>query len=204
MTRDLDELYTTLADLKAYMGKALDTSDDLLLELIRAATEQIDQYCNRRFARNADETRTFDPETNVLTDDKAVLYLGNDLCVLTQVINGDGADVTSLVIPEPRNTTPYLQLRLKQASDTEWTYTAADGPEEAISVTGRWSYSITAPEDVTLACQRLAQYAYWQRQAPVFETTAIPELGVRQVPPGIPADVRAMLKYYRRTRVVFG
>lgn len=182
------------------MGKEQAASDDLLLILIRAATQWIDEHCDRRFARNQDEERTFDPTRDVEEWDENILHLGDDLHTLTQVLNGDGADITALVTPEPRHQKPHAILRLKSRATTTWTYPDDGDPENSIRVIGRWTYSVTAPEDIALACMRLVQYLYWQRQAPLFETTAIPEMGMVQVPPGMPADARNILEQYKRQR----
>jgi hypothetical protein len=44
----------------------------------------------------------------------------------------------------------------------------------------------------------LAGYYYRQKDAGVFDTTAIPDMGVIQVPQGIPRDVQLILNPYRK------
>ena len=44
---------------------------------------------------------------------------------------------------------------------------------DAISITGRWAWSLTAPPDIAQACARLAAFLYKQRDAQLFDVTAI-------------------------------
>ena len=67
-----------------------------------------------------------------------------------------------------------------------------------VSVAGTWGYSATPPDDIIHACIRLAAYYYRQKDAQVFDTTAMPEQGVITVPQGIPRDVKLILEPYIR------
>ena len=68
---------------------------------------------------------------------------------------------------------------------------------DSISIIGKWAYSTTAPADVKQACIRLASYMYRQKDAQMYDVTAI-EAGVVIRPFGMPPDIKAILKPYVR------
>jgi hypothetical protein len=115
------------------------------------------------------------------------------------VINGDGTSISaSSYVTNPRNQTPWYGLRFKLNSGLYWTFD--QDPENAISITGRWAYSVTAPADIVHATVRMATYMYRQKDSNTFDVTAIPGAGVIEVPQGIPRDVGKILEPYRRLR----
>ena len=77
-----------------------------------------------------------------------------------------------------------------------WTFTTDQ--ESAISITGKWAYSATAPADVVQAATRLAAWMYRAKDSQVFETTAFSEGGSIRIRMDIPADIKALLDPYRR------
>jgi len=118
------------------------------------------------------------------------------LCAITTVTNGDGVVVAAGERTTiPRNSTPYYGIRLLSDSGVTWTYD--DEWMDAISVTGRWAWSTTAPDDIAQACARLAAFLYKQRDAQLFDVTAI-EAGTVLTPVGIPVDVKVTLLPYVR------
>jgi hypothetical protein len=190
--------YATVADLREYGG--IDgTADDYLLEaLITRAQKAIDTYIQRIFEASADTTRKF---TVGVDTDGLMLYLDEDLASITTVTtDADNASPTTLTsteyITHPRNITPYYALEILSSSSNSWTYTT--DPENGITVKGRWAYSTTAPDDIIHACIRLVSYYYAQKDASVFDVTAIPDAGIIQTPQGIPADVKMILNPYRK------
>jgi hypothetical protein len=184
--------YTTALALREYKDIASSADDALLTDLIASAQKQIDNYCHRTFEASADSTRYFDYSTDNI--DWLTLWLDEDLCAITTVTNGDSVVVASDEYTTiPRNETPYNRLRILSNSGKYWTYT--DEWMDAISITGRWAYSETAPDDIAQACTRLAAFLYKQRDAQLFDVTAI-EAGTVLTPVGIPSDVRTMLAPY--------
>ena len=168
--------------------------DDLLEDLLDRATTAIDSYTNRTFEAAADTTHYFDYESV----EGNILYLGQDLADLTSVANGDSAG-TAIPVANltelPRNEgPPYHQLRLDFNSGYSWEVDT----DYWIEVVGKWAYSQTAPNDIAQACIRWAAYLYKQKDAQVFETTALPDEGVIITPQGIPRDVRMLLSPYRK------
>lgn len=186
--------YVTLADLKSYLNITNTTDDVLLVGLIAAAQAGIDGYTGRTFEAVADTTLYMDADTDV---DGALLYLPDDLAQITTVTNGDATTVTTTdYVTQPRGRAPYYALKMKASSDVAWTYDTT--PENAISITGRWAFSVTAPADIVQACRRYASYLYRQRDANVFDVTAQTDIGTITIPQGIPADVEKLLKPYIR------
>lgn len=190
--------YCTAADVKTYLGISETDDDALITQLVTAAQQAIDTHCNRTFEAAADSTRNFSVEHDV---DGRTVWLDEDLADITTVTsNADGSSPDVIpstdYVTKPRNRTPYYAIVLKTSSDDDWDY--ADDPEDGITIEGKWAYSETAPDDIKQWCIRLASYYYRQKDAQVFDVTAVPEAGVITVPQGLPADVRQGLRHYRR------
>lgn len=181
--------YATVAELKIYLDIAGSGDDTLLSDLLDAATAQIDRQTNRTFTA-ASSTRYYDLDAVEGQD----LLLDEDLISITTLTNGDGTSLAATTYwLIPRNTgPPYHMIRLK--SDYSWSFDS-DGE---VSVLGSWGYAASVPGDIAQACKRLAAYYYRQKDAQVFDVTAIPEMGMIQVPSGIPADVRVLLGPYKK------
>lgn len=183
--------YASLADLTAYLGIDESTADDgLLTQLLARAQAAIDTYTRRTFEAAADVTRwhTLD---NVWGRQ---LQLDGDCCAITAITNGNGATMDAGEYHTlPRNRTPYYAVELWPDSATAWD---ADSGGQ-IAVTGRWSYSVTAPADVAHACVRLAAWMYRQKDNTAGDQAMIAG-DVTILPARIPSDVQMMLAPYRR------
>lgn len=149
-------------------------------QLLEAATTTIDAYCARRFA-TVETTRCYGWES--IAD--ANLWLDDDLWSAQQVVNGSELRDYTLL---PRNGPPYNRIY----SHVGW------NSAEDVEITGSWGYSVEPPDNIVHACIRLAAYYYRQRDAQVFDVTAMPGQGVITVPKGMPADVKQTLDRYRR------
>ena len=189
--------YTDAQSLRAYKDISSSADDALLTDLIAAAQKEIDNYCHRTFEASADSTRYFDVHGGADGPvDGSVLWLDEDLCAITSVTNGDSVVVASSEYTTiPRNETPYNRLQLLSNSGKHWTYTTEW--MNAITIVGKWAYSTSAPDDIAQACTRLAAFLYAQRDAQLFDVTAI-EAGTVLTPVGIPVDVKAILQPYRK------
>lgn len=190
--------YAQVADVKLYRGIATSETDDdtLIATLIDAAQSVIDNYCDRTFDFTTTATKYFDAVQDV---DGRRLFLGSDLAAIVTITNGDGATVASTSYTTvPRNSTPYREIVLKSNSSVSWDYD--DGPEDAITIRGRWAYGMTIPAAIQQAAVRLAAYFYAQKDSQVFDVTMFPDAGVMTVPQGIPRDVQELLRPYRRIR----
>lgn len=191
--------YVFLAELKAYLG-ITGIGDDALLEAaIAAAQATIDRYTDRTFEASEDVTRHYcvGRDTHGRT-----LFLDRDLCQITSIVtdadaSGGGTELTTAdYITRPRNDPPYYEIVLRAGSDASWTY--SDDPEDGITVTGRWGWSVTPPADIVQACKRLAAYLYKQKDAQVFDVTAQVATGAVTIRHEMPGDVRALLEPYVR------
>jgi hypothetical protein len=190
--------YAIPAQFKNYGGVSGADDDVLLEELLARAQSAIDHYCGRTFEASANATRKF---TVGKDTEGRMLYLDEDLASIDAIVtNADAAVPTTLVSTEyathPRNRTPYHTIELLSSSANSWTFTT--NPESGVTVSGKWAWSVSAPDDIVHACIRLATYFYKQKDAGVFDITAIPEAGVIQVPQGIPRDVQLILNQYRK------
>jgi hypothetical protein len=193
--------YCTVADVKEYLDIEGADDDALLGDLIDRAQKAIDSKTRRTFEDpGADATRYF---TVGIDTDGLELLFDEDIYTITTVVtdaDGDADTIPSTAyVTRPRNKTPYYGVKILGSSDYYWDYT--DDPEGGIEITGRWAYSESAPDDIVQACARWAAYLYRQRDSQVFDTTAIPDAGVIQIPHGIPADVKILLDPYVRPRL---
>jgi hypothetical protein len=146
--------YCTTVQVKTYLNITVSIDDALLSDLIARAQQIINAYCLRTFEAAADSSRTFDAVRDVCG---RTLYLDADLCAITSITNGDGTVLaTTDYVTEPRNRTPYYAITLRSDSSQEWAY--SNQHENAITVTGRWAYSVSAPNDVVWACIRLTAW----------------------------------------------
>jgi hypothetical protein len=189
--------YTTAALLKTYLGATGSGDDTLLTALIARAQSAIDHYTGRTFEASGDTTRKF---TVGVDTDGNMLYFDEDCAAITTVKTNadDGSGGTTIAaayyITYPRNRTPYYAIEILNTYSWEYTTDAENG----ITVAGKWAYSTTAPDDIVHATIRLAAYFYRQKDAGVFDTTAIPDAGIIQIPQGIPRDVQLILNPYRK------
>lgn len=127
--------YCSLSDLKIYLGISATGDDDLLQSMLDAATNRIDTFCARNFQAAANETRYLDPLVNAYGE---YIWLDGDLSHVASVVNGDGETITSSLVTQPRNDTPYYALKIKANASVYWNYDQT--PENAIAITGRWAF----------------------------------------------------------------
>jgi hypothetical protein len=190
--------YTTPELVRVYLNiEDISTEYDLLTDICERAQKAIDVYTGRVFEYGTATARKF---TWGVDTSGLFLYLDEDLCSITSIVTDADGDANTLAtsdyITHPRNRTPYHAIEIKRSSDYRWAYT--DDRTDAIIVTGKWAYSETAPADIVHAATRLAAYFYRQRDAQVFDVTAMPDAGILSVPQGIPADVKLTLAPYRK------
>ena len=188
--------YCGVDELKEYLGVTGTADDAMLLTLLAAAQRTIDSYCARTFEATADTVRTFDSQRDV---DGYTLTVDSDLCAITSIVNGDGTTISnSHYVTEPRNETPYYAIRLKTSAGKVWTSTVSGDSENAITVTGKWAYSTSAPSDIAHVCKRLAAYIYRQKDNAGDLDRAVIAGNSTILPAQIPNDIRLMLTPYKR------
>jgi len=188
--------YIELADLRGYHGISLTTDDDLLQQAIDNAQSYIESQTNRRFEANT-ETRYFDRSARDEHNSR-ILHLGSDLLTVTTLTNGDSSSTvigsTKYWLLDRNEGPPYHQFELKQDIADYWQWDT----DYWVSVLGTWGYSAHPPADIVQACMGLAAYLYRQKDAQIFETTAVLESGALVIPQGIPATVTRIINRYKR------
>jgi uncharacterized phiE125 gp8 family phage protein len=193
--------YATVAELKSYLDITDSSEDGLLSTLLSAAQKAIERRTRRVFEASTDTTKQLDAIMPYVNGRWLHVSEVGDLCAVTSVVNGDGATLTTAVyVTEPRNVIaneePIRAIKLKDASAVAWTWTGT--PEAAISVTGRWAYSVTAPAEIAQATKRLAAYMYRQKDAGTFDVVAAPDMGTITTPQGFPRDVDQLIRPFRK------
>lgn len=168
--------YTTLSDVKQYLGIVSADDDVLLSSLITYAQSYIDTYTSRVF-EGTSETREYDD--SYIYDD--YLNIRDDICSIDSIFSGNTVQYKTYP-----NTPPYYAIKLLSSYG------------DNISVTGVFTYSLTAPTDIVYCAIRLVGYFYHLKDSQVFDVSAMPELGVIQIPKGIPKDVQLILDKYTR------
>ena len=182
------------------------TSDDTLLTRLCTAAEAITvAKCNRNFEADADTTRQFDAPSalfgqEVDTRDFYDLTFDHDLCQITTITNGDGTLVTAgQYVTQPNNYTPWYGIHLKINAGIVWTFT--DTPENAISIVGRWAYSVTPPDAIVQANVRLTAWLYRQKDTSKDNSADRPIMspsGVVIMPSNLPNDYLALINNFIR------
>lgn len=187
--------YTTKADVKTYLNISDADDDTLIDDLILAATARFEKETGRTFEAAADSTRYFHARKDV---DGRILRLNKELCQITTVTNGDGTVVTSSQYTTwPKNETSYWKVILLASSGLYWTYST--DPEDAISVEGRWAYSLTPPKDVVHAVKLLTAALFKQRDmVPGMDQPIVTARGTVLLPPSTPKLVADTILSYRR------
>jgi len=155
----MSDLYVSLEDVREYVdiGQA---DDNMLLRMIRAAQTHVEKKTGRAFLVPADSSQTL-PIFQVLGDTLHLDEYG-ELAAITEIVNGDGTIIPAgSYVTNPPNRTPYYAIKLKSSSNLSWI--AGNDPDEAITITGRWGYSITPPEDLRQGIIRLVAWMYRQK-----------------------------------------
>lgn len=190
--------YCTLANLKAHAGISSSDKDTVLDKCIVWAQADLDRMTGRTFEcdSSSESTKYFDAYDDV---DDLTLYLGEDLCAITSITNGDGTTIASSdYITLPVNVTPYERIKLLGSSSKSWEVSTDGDSENAIIVVGYWTYSAAVPSNVEYATIRLAQHYFNTRaQDTDANRVVVLESGVRLLPVGIPQDVASIVRSYQ-------
>lgn len=204
--------YATLAELKSELDLGDSDVDEVLMQRkLDEAQRIIDRVTERVFEAAMDEIRLIDYEEGKTVDGRK-LILPEDLCQITSVTNGDGVTVTfdefvtvprlrsvgaEVTLPDSPQAWPWWAIQLKANSGKRWTYDT--DPEEAISVVGRWAFSVSAPADVKGATIRLADWLYHQKDSLADrEESEVGQDGVLLLMGDLPKSVQARLMSYVR------
>lgn len=192
--------YVTLSDLKAELGIGNSNDDVLLADMLSQVQALIDLTTGRTFEAAADTTRTFDARGKYIRG--SVLRLPYDLAAVTTITNGDSVEVASneyatRTHPEDPQPAPFYAIELLPSSGKSWTYDT--DWQDAISIEGRWAYSVTAPDPIQRAVIEWVMFVYKQKDIDYPEVTVIDQ-GVEVKPHTMPDRVREILDRYKRER----
>lgn len=189
--------YATSAQFFAFAipNAGTSTGDDAVIEqIIEGASRVIDNETRRTFYARG-ETRYYDtPDTNTL-------YIeDDDLLSIAKLTNGDATEVTSGdYFLLPNNESPKYAVKIRGSSSVVFEFDAKGDKEQAISISGSWGYSTTAPKDIEVACLQIAANVYHRRYGENDSSeTTITAGGVVVTPNDIPASARAVLSNYMR------
>jgi hypothetical protein len=192
--------YTTTALVKTYLGISTSTDDTLIGTLIVRAQAMVDSYTGRTFEASANSTNYFNAKSDVYG---RTLYFseGLEAATISTVTNGDSTTLTANTdyVTVPANKTPYYGLTVLESSSKLWTSTSAGDNERAISISAKWAYSTSAPDDIAAATIRLTAFLYRQREsnADLDRAVSVGD-GMVLLPGRLPADIAAILEPYRR------
>lgn len=189
-------MYVDLSEFKEYLGIPTNDDNALLRRLLERAQEIFNGQTRKVFEAEADSTRHFDAIANV---NGKTLLLDADLCSITTIVNGDGSTIASnKYVTEPRNTTPYYAITLLISSGLYWQSASNGDSENAISITGKWAYSTTAPADVVDAVIDIATVLYRKKDnANDYSRTVITPTSTI-LPGGVSSTTVGTIKRYRR------
>lgn len=190
-------MYLEVEELKQYLNLNNTSQDEIIESMILASQDYVEHKTHRIFASEADDTRYFNPLTDAYGGSR-VLRINEDLISITSITNGDGEVVSSSDYSLIQIKNHIIEVSLKRSTGLFWTYD--EDPENAITIVGRWAYSLTPPNDIVQATKRLASYLFWQKDnANDLDRPFI--LGqITAMPPAMPRDVERILgRYIRRT-----
>jgi hypothetical protein len=187
--------YVTTASIKQWLEITTSTDDTVIAEAILDAQAFIEEQTGRVFEASADTTRYFDP---VCDANGRTLNLDYDLLSITTLTNGDTEVIPSTAYTlQPANSQPYRQIVLKASQGYTWQYVTDH--ENAISVLGRWAYSLTVPQAIERIARELACYFY-RKRGPTADADRPIMTGDGGVlmPNEIPSNARRSLRAYAR------
>lgn len=198
--------YTTPAELRASIGSQVaGSSDDVLVRVIEAVSQWIDQWCNRPDGFKAVTTasaRTFagnDSEVQVIDECIAVTLVESKTPTASSWTSWAASDWVafsgSIHAPD-FNHTPYTALAVapggayayfpsgKRRALAGFRYgLSMDQPDRpwnapTVRVTARWGYAEETPPAIREACIMQAARQFKRGQSAYSDATASPEFGV--------------------------
>jgi len=190
-------MWLALEDMRGYLDIDVTSDNPLIQEAIESAQTHIESQTNRKFEAETD-TRYYDCSALDRWDNRLLNLYQDDLLTITTLTNGDSSS-TAIAGTDywltPRNLgPPYHGVLLKTDISSYWEFDT----DYWVTIIGTWGYSTTVPDDIRRACAVLAAYFYRQKDAQMFETTAIVESGAIAIPQGIPATVDRIINRYKR------
>lgn len=172
--------YASLGDLKSAIRITDTDSDGLLQVALDAATEAIDEHCNRTFVASVVATaRVFSPIAGrVVTDDfyttdELIISVGGTPIPAAVPFVSAGYILTpenAIAIGEPYTGFDYTSFPIS-AFPLLWAIQRAD-----TTVTAKWGYAADIPPAVNMACLLQASRWFARRNSP-YGVAGSPEMG---------------------------
>ena len=202
----MSSAYVTLAEFKAeYKDIAGATDDSFIQRALTSAHQVLDDYLMRVVCTTADSTEYFDIPGPEMAGNVLFLADRGDICSITTVTNGDDTEITTVnytLYPKTLSTHRPTYKQLKILSSSTMTFDAgSNDSENALEVTGKWalwSAAASVPESFAVSVMEIAAHQLETRKSQVFDTVAVPDAGIIQVPTGIPRTVVARMSGWRR------
>ena len=196
--------YATLTEVKASKRiTSIDVTDDELLEdLVEAASRWIDRETGRRFwstvSTSAAETRTYTPAsgTHVYTDDiiSIVTLKTDEDSDRTYEVTWATTDYDLLPENADLEGRPYTYIEVTPLGDYSF-----PKHRKSVQIVGYFGFCETRPDDINTACIMIATTLYNNRFGVGSDGAAtITGAGVVITPKDIPAGAKALVDPYRR------
>ena len=187
----------SVAELRAYIGTDSTSDDPVLRDMLDRSLHALEGMLDRRLVA-VQEVRQFHPVEDVLGD---WLHLGDDVCEIVSVTNGDGTVLVAGTdyVPWPRKP-PYWKLRA--VGNTVWTW-SSDPDIDTIDVDAWWGVSKTLSGEERDAVIKLAAFLYRQRDnvSDADRPIITPE-GIVLMPARIPPEIQSFVSRNRKRRVL--
>ena len=134
--------YTTVDAVRSrYLSSDSNVRDEILLDLIRSTSREIEAICNRRFYPRI-AARTYDTPSR----DRRYITLDDDLLELSSATNGDDtAWSASDYKLYPLNESVKSEFHLLHSATQPFIASSAGDMEGAISLAGTWGYTRDYP-----------------------------------------------------------
>ena len=187
--------YCTLLEYKLFANvDSTEADDDTAIEsIIEGVSRYIDLKTQRTFyARTA--TRYYDLPSG------RELVLDDDLLTITELLNGDGVEISSddynLI---PKNDPPYRAIRLTETSTITWDLDDDGNSEYVIDVAGTWGYMATHTDDIREACLMITQGFVKRRFGKnVSGIARVTGAGVVISPQDVPSAAADIINHYKK------
>lgn len=187
--------YCTLAEARTWLGyKSTDTTDDALIEaIIEEVSRWIDNYCQRRFYKNAvDETRYYTARNDYVVETDDIV----SITTLKTDNDGDGTFETAwstdnYVLWPFNGEEPYQRIEVNRGSMT-YLFPQLKKGVQVVGVFG-WS---SVPPTIKRACA-MQTARIFKRQDAIFGiagSTAMGEMTISM--PGLDSDVEQLIRLY--------
>lgn len=172
--------YAEVEELKEWMSLDVEdySLDVQLVALLDAATEAIDEHCDRSFSLTEASART-------VTQERGPIVFTDDYTTLVGVTTLEGSPVEAAAMPStPPRGRPHTSVLV-----------ASRPICRPLVVTATWGWA-TIPESIHLATMMTAS-RYWERRSSPFGVMGTVDTGVIRIT-GQDRDVQAILAPYVR------